>query len=171
MGFLTSCWLSLCPHSQLPTHTQLLQKCCIMKHSPFQGFHPLTVEARKEKVPQQRRIGLFPGACSKPEHCLQKSNVRPGRLWQMVLAIGGCQLLVQQSSQQKYVHAHTHSLSSTHYGLVTVSHSVMLNHLLGRDQQSNNCTKLNAYKPPCHPLGCGTLQCYKRSYMSLSSCS
>lgn len=95
-----------------------------MKHSPFQGFHPLTVEGGKEKVPQQRRIGLFPGACSKPEHCLQKSSARPDRLWQMVLAIGGFQLLVQQSSQQKYVHAYSHSLSSMHYRSVIASHTL-----------------------------------------------
>lgn len=68
-GFLASCWLSLCPRSQLPTHSELLQQCCIMKHSPFQGFHPLTVQQGWGKC---HCINVFPKACSEPEHCLPK---------------------------------------------------------------------------------------------------
>lgn len=132
MGFLTSCWLSLCPHSQLPTHTELLQKCCIIKYSPFQGFHPLTVEGGKEKVPQQCRISLFPGACSKPEltekQCRARQTMADGASNWRLPTLGPVE-------QPANICACTYSQPQLHALWVSecITHPTTVNHLLGRE--------------------------------------
>lgn len=150
-GFLASCWLSLCPRSQLPTHSELLQQCCIMKHSPFQGFHPLTVQQGWGKC---HCINVFPKACSETEHCLPKMQGKADRLWQIPLETVGFQLLLQgKPGKGMCEHAHT---ASAPCPMDQCTHPKPHNSKLllaspgnrqGK-QQTNNCRKPNGLPSP-----------------------
>lgn len=104
-GFLTSCWLSLCPHIQLPTHTELFQQRCINKAFSVPGIPPPHWGVGMEKsvtAAQHQRVprGLLRATV------LLSENTALDRTWQMLLETTGSQLLVQGSGQQKgcYIH-------------------------------------------------------------------
>lgn len=142
-----------------------------MKHSPFQGFHPLTVEWGWGKCHNSAASVCSQGPAPSQRAAFWKHSARADRLWQVLLATAGFQLLVQGSGQQKgCMHMHTWPQLHALWIGAHIVNPTMVNWLLDRNwqgnQQPNNSRKPNSLPSP---LDGGALWCHKGSQVSLRS--